>query len=91
MTVTVMPADLVKRAVEACAWRERVGRGMVRLMGGRRMSGEMGEQGVWAAWRVQKLLEEDAFMTIMCSQVFERRGRSMDVPSKARNSLLTFP
>jgi hypothetical protein len=55
------------------------------------MSGEMGEQGVWAAWRVQKLLEEDAFMTIMCSQVFERRGRSMDVPSKARNSLLTFP
>jgi hypothetical protein len=34
----MMPADLVKRVVEACGWRAEVeqGEGVVRLMGGQR-------------------------------------------------------
>ena len=39
----MMPADLVKRVVEACGWRAEgeLGEGVVRLMGGRRTSGEI--------------------------------------------------
>jgi hypothetical protein len=39
----MMPADLVKRLVEACGWRAEgeLGEGVVRLMGGRRTSGEV--------------------------------------------------
>jgi hypothetical protein len=39
----MMPADLVKRVVEACGWRAEgeLGEGVLRLMGGRRTSGEM--------------------------------------------------
>jgi alpha-tubulin suppressor-like RCC1 family protein len=39
----MMPADLVKQVVEACGWRAEgeLGEGVVRLMGGRRTSGEV--------------------------------------------------
>jgi alpha-tubulin suppressor-like RCC1 family protein len=39
----MMPAELVKRVVEACWWRTEgdVGEGVVRLMGGRRTNGEI--------------------------------------------------
>jgi hypothetical protein len=39
----MMPAELVKRVVEACGWRAggELGEGVVRLMGGRRTSGEI--------------------------------------------------
>ena len=39
----MMPADLVKRVVEACGWRAEgeLGEGVVRLRGGRRTSGEI--------------------------------------------------
>jgi hypothetical protein len=39
----MMPADLVKRVVEACGWRaeRELGEGVVLLMGGRRTSEEV--------------------------------------------------
>jgi alpha-tubulin suppressor-like RCC1 family protein len=42
-TYMMMPVDLVKRVVEACGWRaeRELGEGVVRLMGGRRTSGEV--------------------------------------------------
>jgi hypothetical protein len=74
----MMPADLVKRVVEACGWRAKgeLGKGVVRLM--RRMSREIGDQGDSAARRVERPLEEDYLRCLddhhVCSQVCEKRG-----------------
>ena len=66
----MMPADLVKRVVEACGWRAEgeLGEGVVRLMGGGGRAGRFKTRGIvqGGAWkdRWRKIIL-DASMTIM--------------------------
>ena len=66
----MMPADLVKRVVEACGWRAEgeLGKGVVRLMGGGGRAGRFKTRGIvqGGAWkdRWRKIIL-DASMTIM--------------------------
>jgi hypothetical protein len=66
----MMPADLVKRVVEACGWRAEgeLGEGVVRLMGGGGRAGRFENRGIVqrGAWkdRWRKIIL-DALMTII--------------------------
>ena len=65
----MMPADLVKRVLEACGWTAEgeLGKGVVRLMGGGGRAGRFETRGIVqrGAWkdRWRKIIL-DAFMTL---------------------------